>query len=108
MIRMSPGWFRGTIQVSFKINVQNCCHGTYCFAPQTVPKAAWRTPTGSAGIFGSVEKKKKKTLGFICIFGLSLKSTFVHKQTLCGQTTGGLGCGEKKGREGARKEGEGQ
>lgn len=59
MIRMSPGWFWGTIQVSFQINVQNCCHGTYCFAPQTVPKAAWRTPTGFAGIFGSVEKKPK-------------------------------------------------
>lgn len=71
------------------------------------PKLRGELQRGIAGIFESVEKKKK-TLGFICIFGLSLKSTFVHKQTLCGQTTGGLGCGEKKGREGARKEGEGQ
>lgn len=28
----------------------------------------------------------------------------MHKQTLCGQTTGGLGCGER-GRKGGGKEG---
>lgn len=60
--------------------------------PYMVPIAERRAPTEFAGIFENV-----KTLGFICIFGLSLKGTFVHKQTLCGQTAGGSGCGERRG-----------
>ncbi len=31
---------------------------------------------------------------YLSVAGLSLKGTSVHKQTLCGQTAGGLGCGE--------------
>lgn len=53
-----------------------------------VPLAECRALTGLENL---------KTLGFICNFGLSLKATSVHKQTLCGQTTGGLGCGERRG-----------
>lgn len=50
-----------------------------------------------------VSQVKKKQEVYLCVSGPGFKGTSVHKQTLCGQTAGGLGCGEKGGESGREK-----
>lgn len=87
--------------------MQSCCDDTYSFAPQMAPKAAWRALTGFAGIFGRV-KKKKNPLGFICIFWPRFKRYICAQADTVWSDDWRFGMWGKEGREGARKEGEGQ
>lgn len=68
-----------------------------------VPIAAWRALTGFAGIFGSV-----KTLGVYLHFWPQFKSYICAQADTVWSDDWWFGMWEKEGREGARKEGEGQ